>query len=180
MAAARVTLDGRHLPHTLPRGVEIVMEIEEVEPVPGTDCSFQAHCRATSRRVASWPQQVDALHRALAFALHALSAPDSGSRHAASHSGGVSVLARTPIARGPAIATRQPTCKRQGGNLRMMLDAIGLIPLTPPCVQQPGALMAPKRHHRPSTLLYPMWSHVSQEHPRERDYHALPSPYNLT
>ena len=126
MAAARVMVDGRHLPQTLPRGVEIVMAIEEVEPVPGTDCSFQAHCRATSRRVARWPQQVDALHRALAFALHALSAPDSGSRHAASHSGGVSDLARTRIARGPAVATGRPTCKRQGGNIRRMLDTVGL------------------------------------------------------
>jgi hypothetical protein len=58
MAATRVTLDGRHLPQTDPRGVEIVMAIEEVEPVPGTDCSFQAHSRATSCRVAGWPQQM--------------------------------------------------------------------------------------------------------------------------
>lgn len=125
MAAARVTLDGRHLPQTLPRGVEIVMAIEEAEPVPGTDRSFQAHCRATSRRVANWPQQVDALHRALAFALHALSAPDSGSRHATSHSGGVSALACAilPEAQPTQLDGQHASARKEIS--RMTLDTFG-------------------------------------------------------
>lgn len=58
IAAARVTLAGRHWPRTGPRGVDIVMAIDVIEPVPGTGRSFQAHCRATRRMGASWPHQI--------------------------------------------------------------------------------------------------------------------------